>query len=246
MAVLDVHINDGFVPMVDGSLVYHRGFGDRRTAVNDPAPALAMGPRVITANGRVVASRTYPLGAPVPPEGRPTPLRPDAAFTRQFLARRGYWASFFPPRTLIAETGSTIEIMVHNNLAQPHEMRFHRAGRGGSDVGSGPVAPGASKLLRFPAPLPGTYLYTDPGNQPVERTLGLYGALVVIDPRNAWRLAPGAAEFERQWLWLCHDVDSNWARIASRGQTVNPLATPAVPDYFTINGFAGFQSLAVT
>jgi hypothetical protein len=69
---------------------------------------------------------------------------------------------------------------------------------------------------------------------------------VVIDPRNAWRLAPGAAEFERQWLWLCHDVDSNWARISSRGQTVNPLATPAVPDYFTINGFAGFQSLAVT
>jgi hypothetical protein len=41
-------------------------------------------------------------------------------------------------------------------------------------------------------------------------------------------------------------VDSNWARISSRGQTVNPLATPAVPDYFTINGFAGFQSLAVT
>jgi FtsP/CotA-like multicopper oxidase with cupredoxin domain len=246
MAVLDVHINDGFVPMVDGSLVYHRGFGDRRTAVNDPAPALAMTQRVITANGRVVVSRTYPLGAPVPPHGRPAPLRADPAFARQFLARRGYWASFFPPRTLIAETGSTIEIMVHNNLAQPHEMRFHGAGPGGADVGSGPVAPGQSKLVRFPAPRPGTYIYTDPGNQPVERTLGLYGGLVVIDPRNAWRLAPGAAEFERQWLWLCHDVDSNWARIASRGQRVDPVATPAVPNYFTINGFSGFQSLAVT
>jgi hypothetical protein len=61
---LDIHINDGFVPMVDGSLVYHRGFGDRRTALNDLKPALAMSPRVITANGRVVGSRTYPLGAP--------------------------------------------------------------------------------------------------------------------------------------------------------------------------------------
>lgn len=154
MAVLDMHINDGFVPMVDGSLVYHRGFGDRRTALNDPKPALAMSPRVITANGRVVASRTYPLGAPVPPHGRPAPLRPDPAFPREFLARRGHWASFFPDRTLIAEMGSTIQIMVHNNLAQPHELRFHRAGAGGADVGSGAVGPGQSKLLQFRAPLP--------------------------------------------------------------------------------------------
>jgi FtsP/CotA-like multicopper oxidase with cupredoxin domain len=246
MAILDIHVNDGFVPMVDGSLVYHRGFGERRTAVNDPRPALAMSPRVITANGRVVASRTYPLSAPPPPHGRPQPLRPDPPNRGEYLARRGHWASYFPERTLIAETGSTIQIMVHNNLAQPHELRFHRAGPGGADVGSGPVAPGKTKLLQFRAPLPGTYVFTDPGNQPVERTLGLYGALVVIDPRNAWRLAPGAAEFERQWLWLCHDVDSNWARIASRGQIVDPLAVPAVPDYFTINGFSGFQSLAVS
>ena len=246
MAVLDIHVNDGFVLMVDGSLVYHRGFGERRTEVNDPKPALAMNPRVITTNGLVVASRTYPLGAPVPPLGRPAPLGPDPAFPRQFLARRGHWASYFPPRTLIAETGSTIQIRLHNNLSQPHEIRFHRAGTGGADVGSGPVAPGKNKLLEFPAPLPGTYLFTDPGNPPVERALGLYGALVVIDPDNAWRLAPGATEFERQWLWLCHDVDSNWARIALKGQTVNPLATPAVPDYFTINGFSGFQSLAIT
>jgi hypothetical protein len=79
MAILDIHVNDGFVPMVDGSLVYHRGFGERRTAVNDPKPALAMSPRVITANGRVVASRTYPLSAPPPPHGWPQPLRPDPA-----------------------------------------------------------------------------------------------------------------------------------------------------------------------
>jgi hypothetical protein len=44
MAILDIHVNDGFVPMVDGSLVYHRGFGDRRTVLNDPNPALALNP----------------------------------------------------------------------------------------------------------------------------------------------------------------------------------------------------------
>ena len=55
MTILDIHVNDGFVPMVDGSLVYHRGLGDRRTAVTDPKPALAMSPRVFTAAGQVIA-----------------------------------------------------------------------------------------------------------------------------------------------------------------------------------------------
>jgi len=139
MAILDIHINDGFVAMVDGSLVYHRGFGERRTALNDPKPALAMNPRVITADGRVVSSRTYPLSAPPPPKGRPQPLRPDAGNKGVYFVRRGHWASYFPERTLIAETGSTIQIRVHNNLSQQHELRFHRAGTGGADVGSGPL-----------------------------------------------------------------------------------------------------------
>lgn len=99
----------------------------------------------------------------------------------QQLVRRSYWASYFPERTLIAETGSTISITLHNHLAQPHELRFHSCGPAGVDVGTGVVLPGKNRLLEFPAPPPGTYLFTDPGNQPVERILGLYGALVVID-----------------------------------------------------------------
>jgi FtsP/CotA-like multicopper oxidase with cupredoxin domain len=245
MSILDFHINEGYVAMVDGSLVYHRGFGERRSIVSDVSPSLSMGPRVFTAAGDVVASRTYPLTAPPPPHGRPAPLQPDPANPGQYLVRKEYWASYFPDRTLVAETGSKIRIMVHNHLSQEHELRFHIAPAGG-DKGTGAIAPGASTLLEFEAPPPGTYLFSDPGNEPVERTLGLYGALVVIDPANAWRLFPGGTEFERQWLWLCHDVDPNWARIASRGQTVNPASTPAVPRYFTLNGYSGFQSLAVT
>ncbi|MGF9647103.1 multicopper oxidase domain-containing protein [Pseudarthrobacter oxydans] len=245
MSILDFHINEGYVPMVDGSLVYHRGFGERRTTLSDVNPSLFMGPRVFTAAGDVVASRTYPLTAPPPLHGRPAPLLPDPANPGQYLARQEYWASYFPDRTLIAETGSTIRIMVHNHLGQEHGLRFHIA-PAGVDEGTGSIAPGASTLLEFDAPPPGTYLFSDPVNEPVERTLGLYGALVVIDPANAWRLSPGGTEFERQWLWLCHDVDPNWARIASRGQTVNPASTPAVPRYFTLNGYSGFQSLAVT
>jgi FtsP/CotA-like multicopper oxidase with cupredoxin domain len=246
MNTLEIHINEGYVPMVDGSLVYHRGFGERPTTVSDVSPSLALSPKVFTAAGQVVASRTYPLAAAPPPHGRPAPLRPDPENPGGFLAKRAFWASYFPDRTLIAETGGTIRVTVRNHLSQPHELRFHSAGSAGGDVGTGPVPPGGTRLLEFAAPPPGTYLFSDPGNGPVERTLGLYGGLVVIDPRNAWQLFPGGTEFERQWLWLCHDVDPVWARIASRGQTVNPDSTPAVPRYFTLNGCAGFQSLAIT
>ncbi|MEQ7735522.1 hypothetical protein, partial [Escherichia coli] len=127
MNVLDVHINEGYLSMVDGSLVYHRGFGERSSAVSDASPSLAMSPHVFTATGEVVRSRTYPLAAPLPPVGRPAPLQEDPDNPGQYLARREYWASYFPDRTLIAETGSTIRIMVHNHLAQEHELRFHTA-----------------------------------------------------------------------------------------------------------------------
>ncbi|MCQ6270846.1 hypothetical protein M8J71_10170 [Pseudarthrobacter sp. R1] len=48
MSILDFHINEGYVPMLDGSLVYHRGFGERRTTLSDVNPSLFMGPRVFT------------------------------------------------------------------------------------------------------------------------------------------------------------------------------------------------------
>ncbi|NKX51937.1 multicopper oxidase domain-containing protein, partial [Arthrobacter deserti] len=134
-------------------------------------------------------------------------------------------ASYFPDRTLIAETGSTIRLRIHNRLAQPHELAIHGAGPDRSDASSGPIAPGATGILELRAPAPGTYLYSDPTNAPVERTLGLFGALVVIDPQQAWHLGPAGPEFERQWLWLCHDVVPEWARVASRGGTVRPGGT---------------------
>ncbi|WP_323961127.1 multicopper oxidase domain-containing protein [Arthrobacter sp. JZ12] len=246
MSPLTMHINEGYLPMVDGSLVYHRGFGDRASAISDPQPALKLSPHVFTADGVIIASRAYPLEAATPASGRPAPLQADPEYPLHYLARRAHWASYFPERTLIAEAGSTISIQLHNNLAQPHSLRFHSAGPAGEDVTSPAVPPGGTTLLTFDAPEPGTYLFSDPVNAPVERTLGLYGALVVIDPENAWRLSADGAEFERQWLWMCHDVEPNWARIAASGQTVDPVTTPAVPRYFTLNGYAGFQSLALT
>jgi hypothetical protein len=253
MSPLDLHINDGYLPMVDGSRVYHRGFGDRPTLLRDPNPSLAVSPRVFLRNGTVAASRIYPLSAATPPLGRPAPAAKDPASPGEFLVRRAYWASFFPDRTLIAETGSTISIRVINHLAQDHALQFLNARPDNGHIGTGAIRPGQARTLAFKAPKEGAYLYCDPGADPadptadpVQRVLGLFGALLVVNPDSPWVPMPGGPEFERQWLWMLHDVDPVWAGIASRNGTVDPSRTPAYPRYFTLNGRSGFQSLAAS
>jgi hypothetical protein len=239
--VLDLHINDGFVPMVDGSLVYMRGFGERQTDRRDPAPSLTISPQAFLANGDLVDGRVHPIGAPKPPHGRPAPgsRDPDAPGAYRVLPRT--WASIYPRRTIIAETGATVRLRIHNHLGAPHRFQVQDIG---VDVALGT---GAVQEIEFPAPRPGTYVYSDPTNAPVERVLGLHGVLLVIDPADPWRATPGSTiPFERQWLWIIHDVDPVWAQLASQGQAINPVTRPSVPRYFTLNDRSGFQSLALT
>jgi len=240
--VLELHINDGYVPMVDGSLVYMRGFGDRASARSDPAPGLTCAPRAFLADGRLVDGRAHPFGAPVPPGGRPAPSRPDPAQAGTYLVRQRYWASIYPRRTIIAEQGATVRLRIHNNLAEPH--RFAVAGMPGAAV---TVQPKQVVDLSFPVDVPGTYVYSDPMRAPVERVLGLYGVLLVVPAGDAWRAGgPGSVPFERQWVWMVHDIDPVWAQLASQGRRIDPQARPSVPRYFTLNDRSGFQSLAVS
>lgn len=238
--VLDLYVNEGLVPMVDDSLVYMRGFGAAPTDIGSPDPSLRITPQVFLADGRLVSSRSYPLGAALPEEGRPDPLAPHPNLPGEFLIRREFWASFFPDRTIIAEVGSTVRLRVHNRLTKPHALRID----GVADTG--PIAPGATAALSFKAPAAGTYVYHDPGGGSVERILGLHGVLVVVAPTARWQLGPGKAEFERQWVWLCQDVDPVWAARARSGQVIDPAATPPVPRYFMLNDRSGFRSLAVS
>jgi FtsP/CotA-like multicopper oxidase with cupredoxin domain len=110
------------------------------------------------------------------------------------------------------------------------------------------VGPGESKPVDFIAPAPGTYLFHDTTDAPVNRVLGLYGALVVVPAGrdNWWTFKDGEAEFERQWLWLLADIDPEWSRLARMGVTIDPVKTPLLPRYFTINDRAGVFSLAVS
>jgi FtsP/CotA-like multicopper oxidase with cupredoxin domain len=242
-AWLDVYVNDGLVRMVDDSLVYMRGFGDA-PADGSPEPSLRISPRVFLADGTLVASRRYPLDAAVPEDGRPDPLGQHPDLPGIYRIRRSHWASFFPERTIIAESGSTIRLRVHNLLDQVHELAIDVPGP--DTPTTGPIVPRGTAELELPAPAPGTYAYHDPRGGSVQRLLGLHGVLVVVDPQARWKLAPGRAEFERQWVWICQDVDPVWAARARAGETIDPVRTPPVPRYFMLNDRSGYRSLAVS
>ena len=239
-----LYINDGHVPMVDGTMVYTRGYGG--APVGDPTPNLTIEPQLFL-KGRVgpVASRTYPLldESRIPEEGSPSASGVDPRGVGLHHIRRRHWASFFPRRVIVAETGSQVRLRVTNRLAEPHSFTI----AGVVDVTLGPAGSAtATQDIDFSAPGPGTYVYHDTTNAPVNRVLGLFGVLVVVPADAPWTFDGREGEFERQFVWIFHDIDTEWARRARLGATIDPAKTPAVPRYFTINDRSGVFSAGVS
>lgn len=96
----------------------------------------------------------------------------------------------FPGPVVFAFTGETVTLNVTNNLDEIHEFRIVAAGPNGTDLDTGPIAPGQTATLTFVAPAGGTYMYLDPRNAPVNRVLGLHGAFIVL-PQTALTAMPG-------------------------------------------------------
>ncbi|MBI4294910.1 MAG: multicopper oxidase domain-containing protein [Chloroflexi bacterium] len=86
-----------------------------------------------------------------------------------------------PGPIIVAAHGDTIDISVTNELDEPHA--FYIPGM----VDSGEIAPGATWTGSFTASILGGHLYYDNLNEPVNRMMGLHGALIVMpteDDRN--------------------------------------------------------------
>ena len=238
---LDLYVNEGLALMVDDSLVYMRGFGATPTDISSPNPSLRISPQVFLADGRLISSRSYPLGAPEPEDGRPDPLSEHPILPGEYLIRREYWASFFPDRTIVAETGSTIRLRVHNRLQQSHALRIDGVASTGPDRSGGDRVAGVcgspTRHLRL----------HDPGGGSVERILGLHGV-----PRG--RLAERPVEARTLGLPSSSGSGSGCARTSTRsgrararaGEVIDPVATPPVPRYFMLNDQSGFRSLGMS
>lgn len=83
-----------------------------------------------------------------------------------------------PGPNVFATSGNRVRVTVKNELDGPHA--FFVPGM----VNSGPIAPGETWTGEFTVGSPGTYLYYDNLNSPVNRVMGLHGAFVVM-PRQA-------------------------------------------------------------
>lgn len=86
-----------------------------------------------------------------------------------------------PAPQIFVTAGQRVVINVTNNLDGPHA--FFIPGAPGSALpmaDTGPIAPGATAQVDFVAGAPGTYLYHDNLNTPVNRVMGLHGAFVVM------------------------------------------------------------------
>lgn len=166
----------------------------------------------------------------------------------------------FPGPVVYATEGESISLSVTNTLDEDHAFAVV-----GTTINTGPIPPGGTANVTFTAPAAGTYIYHDPLNAPVNRVLGLHGALVVMPvvgntpytapPATVQQLfndLPGLANPEialgegwipsRQRIWLHHSTDPAWNGIAETGQTVNPvqMLNEWKARYFTINGHSAY------
>lgn len=71
--------------------------------------------------------------------------------------------------------GDSLEIRITNRDDRPHAFAVS-----GLSLPDAPINPNETATYRFTVPPPGSYLYYDPYNFPVNRVLGLNGALIVL------------------------------------------------------------------
>lgn len=91
-----------------------------------------------------------------------------------------------PGPTIVALKGDSIPITVKNELDEPHS--FYIPGI----IDTGPIAPGATFTGTLTASVSGSHMYYDNLNEPVNRVMGLHGALVVrpVSPAFGHKFTP--------------------------------------------------------
>jgi len=142
-----------------------------------------------------------------------------------------------PGPVIWGRQGEPFRISVTNNLNEDHSFFIDGI------VDSGVIAPGETKHLSFEAPAAGTYLYQDGVNAPVNRVLGLHGAMVIMVADRTMTPFPGGDQwtFATQWVWVLNEIDPAWSGRAQADLPIDPdeFKREFLPRYFTINGRSG-------
>jgi hypothetical protein len=134
-----------------------------------------------------------------------------------------------PGPNLFCAAGELVTVVLDNDLDEPHNFAVPAAG-----IKSPPVRPRGRVTFKFRAPKPGTYLYYDSLNAPVNRMMGLHGALVVM-PRPA-NGTPYSAEDRRRnprmrQLFADLGKAAHWPGLAWDQDGPNPGGFPRTPPF---------------
>jgi FtsP/CotA-like multicopper oxidase with cupredoxin domain len=172
-----------------------------------------------------------------------------------------------PGPVLRIKQGQSVTLSVENLSSSSHSVQI--LGMPGASFG--PIEPGKNGSVTFTAGLPGTYFYVDPDRAPLNRLLGLHGALVVepaappaggpITPYAASQITPGVralfsalgnhARFPgspwplgRDKIWVLNQIDPRINKLAEAEDLAGALGLVGsfLPRYFTLNGLSGVDA----
>ena len=142
-----------------------------------------------------------------------------------------------PGPLLESQEGETVTVTVYNQNTRAHNFVVR-----GVTTDTASIPAGSSKTYSFTTPRAGTYLFSDTLNSNINRSMGLYGALVVRAAggvNKAWTNGPS---FAVERLWVVSDMDKpRWNDVAGNGGTVNTGTYR--PNYFMMNGLGGFDGM---
>ncbi|MEE8482303.1 MAG: multicopper oxidase domain-containing protein [Acidiferrobacterales bacterium] len=146
-------------------------------------------------------------------------------------------ATGLPGVLLESVEGGNFTVEVVNNLNRDHNFVIQGVT---SDTAS--ISPGDSRTYTVNTPDSGVYFYRDTLNNNINRSLGLFGALVVRPSASSKRAWSGGPSFDQQRLWVINDMDvPRWNDVALSGGNVDTAKYR--PNYFLMNGMNGFQAM---
>jgi len=152
-----------------------------------------------------------------------------------------------PGTTIYAEEGKTVTVSVKNNLNTIHDFNFVTLPT--DEITSStnkPIEVSETITFTITPKKSGIYLYEDSLNNGVNRSLGLFGVMIVRPATELGNLVwPGGPGFNKEVLWVISDMDyPNWNQVAINNGADKVDTTKYKANYFLMNGMNGFQAMS--
>lgn len=141
-----------------------------------------------------------------------------------------------PGPTIYCEEGDSVVITMTNPSFEAHTIHLH-----GLDVDQNNdgvpstsffVQPNEIGTYSFKADYSGNFLYHCHVGTVLHLQMGMYGAVIVKAQNGAKEVYTGGPQFDREFMWLAHEVDKSW----HDDYTAIGAFTNYFPDHFQING----------